>query len=240
MHLDDNSPDHGVTHLHSLSKWHLGFPSQEYTPMYRGFDSFSGSLSGLNGYYDHTFEQSYTDSNGSTASISKNDYWLNEAVDSETVIRGINGEYSIWTEKNMTLNLLEDVKEQQNPFFLYLAWQSAHTPNHAPGSYTSLYDNATSTARKSKQAQITILDESVRDVVDYLKENGMWDDTLIVFTSDNGGDWDRGDNSPLRQYKNSSFEGGVRVPGFVTGGYLAEDRRGKLFVEMFHAEDAMI
>ena len=70
--------------------------------------------------------------------------------------------------------------------------------------------------------------------MDYLKNNGMWDDTLIVFSSDNGGDYDRGDNSPLRQYKNSSFEGGIRVPGFVTGGYLAEDRRDTLSHSQCH------
>ena len=49
----------------------------------------------------------------------------------------------------------------------------------------------------------------------------------VQFSSDNGGDYGRGDNYPLRGFKNSSWEGGIRVPAFVTGGYLNENRRGK-------------
>jgi len=212
---------------HMIGKWHLGFPSQEYTPTYRGFDTFTGFLSGMNGYFDHTFDQ-ILDSGG----VSMYDYWLNDHADNATVKRGLSGEFSIWTEKNTTIQLLETLKDKENPFFLYLAWQSAHTPDEAPDKYLDIYSSASSSTRQSKQAQMHVLDMSVRDVVHYLKENDMWDDTLIVFTSDNGGDYDRGDNSPLRQYKNTSFEGGIRVPGFVTGGFLAEDRRGQVMDEM--------
>ena len=128
------------------------------------------------------------------------------------------------------MDLLGDLKDADDPFFLYWASQAAHIPNEAPSEYADQYSSEENLARRMKQAQMTILDENIRDVFGYLKESGMWDDTLIVFSSDNGGDYNRGDNSPLRQYKNSSFEGGVRVPGFVTGGYLAEERRGIQFV----------
>jgi len=92
--------------------------------------------------------------------------------------------------------------------------------------YRSLYPDSPSEDRNFCQAQTTALDGAVGEVVAYLKANGLWDDTLIVFSSDNGGQYNRHDNFPLRGFKNTSFEGGVRVPGFVTGGYLDDDRKG--------------
>ena len=55
----------------------------------------------------------------------------------------------------------------------------------------------------------------------------MWDNLLLVFSSDNGGVLHFGDNAPLRGYKDTVWEGGLRVPGFVSGGYLNSERRGK-------------
>ena len=82
-----------------------------------------------------------------------------------------------------------------------------------------------------------MLDDCVRDVVGALKENGMWNNTLLVLSSDNGPAHSYGDAFPLRGFKNSSFEGGIRVPAFVSGGYLAEQRRGTppnaLFLSLF-------
>ena len=157
------------------------------------------------------------------------DYWTDTEPDWSTCL---NQPYGVWAEQNETLKVLSD-KSDSDPFFLYLAWQSAHDPDEAPTEYVTAYndtfdmlDDRPPDSRLTKQAQITVLDEAVGVVVDYLKESGIWDNTLIVFTSDNGADYDRGDNSPLRQYKNSSFEGGIRVPAFVTGGYLDESRRG--------------
>merc|ERR1719167_706058 len=118
-----------------------------------------------------------------------------------------------------------------DPFFLYLAWQSSHLPNEAPSELIDYYhddEDEEITSRHYCQAQTTALDEAVGDIVDYLKENDLWDNTLIVFSSDNGGQYNRHDNSPLRGFKNASFEGGIRVPGFVTGGYLNEDRKGEI------------
>ena len=78
----------------------------------------------------------------------------------------------------------------------------------------------------------------MKDVILYLKHNGMCHNTLVVFSSDTGYEVNRGDNYPLRGYKNSSWKGGVRVPGFVTGGYLNEDRRGKALTDtIVHVTD---
>jgi len=74
-------------------------------------------------------------------------------------------------------------------------------------------------------------------VITYLKEKGMWDDTLIIFTSDNGADTHYGDNFPLRGEKQTVWNGGLQVPAFVTGGVLPADRRGTSLDEMIHVTD---
>ena len=202
----------------------MGFPSWEYTPTYRGFDTFNGFLGGFIDYWNYTAKQF----------ANKKSRVFYDIRDGERAAREVveEGQYGLFYERDMTLDLLADLKTADDPFFLYWAPQAAHVPNEAPSEYADQYSSEENMARRMKQAQMTILDENVRDVFNYLKENEMWDDTLIVFSSDNGGDHNRGDNSPLRQYKNSSFEGGIRVPGFVTGGYLPKDRRGVLSFEM--------
>jgi len=135
--------------------------------------------------------------------------------------------YGTFLERDQALEILAEEKESEDPFFMYLAWQASHTPNEAPSMYRQLYPDAKHEDRNYCQAQTTALDGAVGEVVAYLKTNDMWDDTLLVFSSDNGGQFNRHDNFPLRGFKNTSFEGGIRVPGFVTGGYLSDDRKGQ-------------
>merc|ERR1719199_984936 len=75
---------------------------------------------------------------------------------------------------------------------------------------------------------ITFLDESVGNITDALKRKGMWDNTLLVYSPDNGGyQGQGGDDTPNRGGKFSDFEGGVRVAAFATGGVLPKAVRGK-------------
>jgi len=87
-------------------------------------------------------------------------------------------------------------------------------------------------------AQVTSLDDMMKEIVTYLKENDLWSNTLLVVLSDNGASYTNGDNAPLRGSKNTIWEGAVRVPGFVTGGYLPESRQGQaLNNTLIHAVD---
>merc|ERR1711988_830911 len=75
------------------------------------------------------------------------------------------------------------------------------------------------------------MDDEVGEIVALLKTRGMWDDSLVVFHSDNGGEiiFDGvcgGNNWPLRGGKFSNFEGGIRVNAFVTGGLVPSERHG--------------
>jgi len=210
---------------HIIGKWHLGSQSWEYTPTYRGFDTFSGFYNGYNYYYEHTLPVPCDMIYGSIARScdSYYDLRLNELPDTDSVNDQI---YGMFLERDQSLDLLRDLEKDGGPFFLYLALQAAHSPSEAPDEYVELYSNQSGSKRQYTQAQVTILDETMEAVVNQLKESRMWENTLIVFQSDNGAPWGYGDNFPLRGYKNSSFEGGIRVPAFVTGGYLAENRRG--------------
>ena len=85
--------------------------------------------------------------------------------------------------------------------------------------------------RRLMHAMVYQLDINVGAIVQTLQETGLWDNALVVFHSDNGGEIMAqlcgGNNWPLRGGKFSNFEGGIRVNGFITGGFLPPERRGK-------------
>jgi arylsulfatase A-like enzyme len=156
------------------------------------------------------------------------------------------------------------------PFFLYLAFQNGHSGNNkylqAPDYYFSLDDindispdntcgqyqvtgdcihddpGHGAASRKSSAAQIRALDDGIKDVVSALKRASMWDNTLLVFSSDNGGPTDGGDNNmnnnfPLRGCKGGYFDGGLRVPALVSGGIFSgimDSARGVVVYNGYH------
>merc|ERR550525_2338288 len=84
------------------------------------------------------------------------------------------------------------------------------------------------------------LDSGIGNVTKALKRRGMWDKTLVVFSSDNGGREDEdfgGNNYPLRGMKFTDFEGGVRVASFASGGVLPKKRRGVTEAGLIHICD---
>ena len=78
---------------------------------------------------------------------------------------------------------------------------------------------------------VSVLDEIIGNISDLLKEHSLWNDTLLILSSDNGGSLDLDEsgsnNSPLRGSKYSEWEGGIRSVAFVSGGYLPQSRRGQ-------------
>merc|ERR1719242_2183068 len=91
------------------------------------------------------------------------------------------------------------------------------------------------------QSQVNLLDDIVGEIVDALKEKGIWDDTLLIFQSDNGGSIQTesaaGNNYPFRGGKLTDFEGGIRAAAFVNGGWLPDERRGKKENGLMHIAD---
>jgi len=118
------------------------------------------------------------------------------------------------------------------PLFLYLAHQAVHVgnqmdaqhpeywPDQAPARYIDQYAWVNDSARRNLSAMVTVLDESVGNLTQTLKDSGMWDNTLLVFSTDNGGPIGEcaASNYPLKMGKGSCWEGGLRGVGFVAGG----------------------
>jgi arylsulfatase A-like enzyme len=129
------------------------------------------------------------------------------------------------------------------PFAMYFAPMSVHlgaaqllqAPRRAIDEH---YSGQASDTSKVMGAMLTNLDDAVGVIVQALTSAGVYDDSLIVFVSDNGGLlWAGSGNAPFRGGKNSLFEGGVRVVGFVSGGLVPITRRGSKWPGMMHSAD---
>merc|ERR1719162_2137396 len=210
---------------HAIGKWHLGFQSWEYTPTYRGFDSYYGYWNAFADYFNSNYDVVVD-------GVDLEFYDLRRDEEEAVAATDFPLAYSLFRFRDEAMSILtnhaQSLEEDSStaPFLLYLAWQSSHVPSQAPTEYSELYSDAPTTSRQYDQAQTTCMDDMVHELVHYLKDSGLWDNTLLVFSSDNGGEATIGDNFPLRGYKRTLFEGGLRVPAFVTGGYLSESQRG--------------
>ena len=118
------------------------------------------------------------------------------------------------------------------PFFLFWAPHIAHAPLQVPPAFLERFRGIDDWRRRRYAAMVHYLDASVGRVVDRLRTVGLWDSTLMVFSSDNGGSvvsngGAGGNNWPLKGGKMSNWEGGVRVPAFASGGWIPPHRRGR-------------
>ena len=86
-------------------------------------------------------------------------------------------------------------------------------------------------------AMMSACDDAIGSVVDELRAQGMYANTLIIFSSDNGGPQDHANNWPLRGSKGSDFEGGVRVAAFVSGGFVLHGSPTATIPGLMHIAD---
>ncbi|CAH1775568.1 unnamed protein product [Owenia fusiformis] len=206
---------------HIVGKWHLGYCKWEYTPTFRGFDSFYGFLNGAQDYYTHL--------KGAVHS---------EGVDFRNNKRVVIDQFGVYSTHSHTKRAVKVIKHHNNekPFFLYLPFQAVHTPLQVPKQYTDQYGHIKDNNRRIFLGMVSALDEAVGNITKALRKNRMLRDTLIVFTSDNGGNVHGGGNNwPLRGGKTTLFEGGTRVPTFVWGKMIK--RRRRTTNGLFHAVD---
>ena len=119
-----------------------------------------------------------------------------------------------WTD-----NAVAAIKANRNrPFMMYLAYNAPHTPLQATRADYDALPQIKDHVQRVYGAMIRQLDRNVGRVLQTLKEQGLDDNTLVIFTSDNGAAWYTGirdSNAPFRGYKATYFEGGLRVPFFL-------------------------
>jgi arylsulfatase B len=200
-----------------VGKWHLGHTQMTYHPNQRGFDHFYGHLHTEVGYFPPFANQGGRDFQRNGEAIDDQGY--------ETFL--LADEASRWIR----------ARDKQKPFFLYIPFISQHTPLDAPEDlvekYADLDDDRQparshntdqsrqlsrlmlrKSARPMYAAVVDAMDQAIGRVLDTLDEQGIADDTIVLFFSDNGGAayaTGGADNVPLRGGKGETFEGGIRV-----------------------------
>ena len=200
-----------------VGKWHLGHAQMTYHPNERGFEHFYGHLHTEVGFYPPF------------ANVGGKDFQVNGVTADD--------------EGYETFLLADEVsryireRDTQKPFFIYMPFIAPHTPLDAPAELQEKYkdidtdlpparsNQTDSTRRISKMlmresarpmyaAVVDGMDQAIGQVLDTFDEEGLSDNTIVLFFSDNGGaaySYGGADNAPLRGGKGETFEGGIRV-----------------------------
>lgn len=194
-----------------IGKWHLGF-TEPFQPNNRGFDEFFGFLGGGHEYFPNQFRPIYEKQ--------KKDgiYPIREYVkpllhNSEEVTET---EYLTDAFSREAVNFLEQAGKKQKPFFLFLSYNAPHVPLQAKAEDLKMFSQIEDRDRRVYAAMVYAIDRGVGRITDALKKSNQFENTLIVFLSDNGGNVDHGaSNAPLKGTKGDTWEGGFRTPMFI-------------------------
>ena len=176
----------------AVGKWHLGL-TEEYHAMNRGFDEFYGFMGrGAHPYFDHSDMD-------------------------HPIYRGLE---PIKEEGYLTTRITEEAvdfidRHQKDPFFLYVAYNAVHAPPEAPEE--DIKNVTGDETRDTLMAMIKHLDIGVGQIVGALKSHQIFENTLLIFLTDNGGSGAmHANNAPLRGFKQMDYEGGIHVPFIVS------------------------
>ncbi|QHJ11598.1 Arylsulfatase [Paraglaciecola mesophila] len=192
----------------AMGKWHLG-EAPQYHPNKHGFDEFYGFLGGGHNYFPEEFEKAYnkrvaqglTNINMYLTPLEHNG---KEVRETEYITDGLSREAVTFVDK---------ATAKQQPFFLYLAYNAPHVPLQAKEDDLAQFRHIKDKKRRTYAAMVYAVDRGVGRIVSQLKANGQYENTLIVFMSDNGGKLGQGANNyPLKEGKGSVQEGGFRTP----------------------------
>lgn len=213
---------------HAVGKWHLGHSQWEQTPTFRGFESFTGHYLGWSDYISHTVGGNQSETLGYEMHHDRKEFCgpdCSRYMDER-------GNYSTHVFSREAIRVIENHKlfHSQEPLFLYLAHQAVHAPEQqVPERYYQLYENNKTTAknwsqqRKMYAGMLTAADESIANVTAALRTHGLWENTLVVFTTDNGGPTHvcavQGSTNkpPRRGGKCTVWEGGTTGDAFLSG-----------------------
>lgn len=175
----------------AYGKWHLGF-QPEHNPTRHGFDEYFGIIGGQCDYYRYHYvtgmRQLYEKTELTTA-----EGYITDLIHQRVV------------------DYIHAQKKQ--PFFAYVPYNAVHHPYQVPDDPSQYYtdENKHDGTRAGYAKMVERIDDGIGDIFDALEAEGVLDNTLIIFTSDNGGER-FSDNRPLFNHKTTLWEGGIRVP----------------------------
>ena len=204
-------------------KWHLGMAKAEYWPTNRGFDTSYGHMSGGIGYFDHT-------------AAGRLDWHRNaKPLDEEG--------YSTELIATEAINIIKN-KDQNRPLFLYVAFNAPHTPIEAPIELINEFTDIENEKDRVYAANVSALDTEIGRIIKAIEQEGILEETIILFFSDNGPVFDidpiaqviapnlinaKGSTAGLRGSKTSTFEGGIRVPAVIWWKGVIENAKSDQF-----------
>jgi arylsulfatase A-like enzyme len=177
-------------------KWHLGHFRQAYLPTRRGFDHQYGHYNGAIDYFTHIRDEGLDWHRDDRAS-------RDEGYSTHLIAR--------------EAARLVDEHDVGRPLFLYVPFNAVHGPHQVPESYKEPYARLKE-PRRTYAGMLAAMDEAIGRIIAAIDRKGMRPNTLIIFSSDNGGPAPGRvtSNGPLRAGKSTLYEGGVRVPAFAT------------------------
>ena len=184
-----------------VGKWHLG-SSYPFRPMDRGFDFWFGL--------------------GSGGQAATSDYWGNDRVN-DHFLRN-----DIWEKREgyctdiyfeEAKKFIKGAQKAGDPFFVYLATSMPHFDWNVPEAWLHEYEAAGIGRKKAAfYAGVSRIDKNMGEMVAFLRENGLDQNTLILFLTDNGSDCPgKRFSAGMRGKKGAMYDGGHRVPLFVSG-----------------------
>ncbi len=191
-----------------VGKWHLGHFQPDYLPTRRGFDHQYGHYNGALDYNTHIRDGGF-------------DWHRDDKVCHDEG-------YSTHLLADEAVRIVNQYSGKQ-PFFLYVPFNAVHSPHQVPEKYLEKFGHLKGD-RKIYAGMLTAMDEAIGKIVDAVEQSGQRNNTLFVFSSDNGGPAPGKvtSNGPLRAAKGTVYEGGVRVaalaswPGKIPAGSIVK------------------
>jgi len=235
---------------HMVGKWHIGFYKEQVGPTRRGFDTFFGFYNGDEDYYSHvkceTIEsalESPSDeilnlNSNSDEKYTKREFCGFDLRTNETAAANYSGQYSthLFTQKAIDVIQNHSSEQDTKPFFLYLAYQAVYKPLEVPEIYIEPYESVKDIDRRMLAGITACMDEGILNVTTALENSGLWNNTILIFSTDNGASViAEGSNWPLRGGKASLWEGGIRGVGFVYSPLIKQ--RGTVNSGLMHVSD---
>ena len=180
-----------------IGKWHLGDKTQNH-PLKNGFDYFWGFISGARNYFYDPNEVNRISVRNVVENYSQTNF--------EGYLTDVLGEKAI--------SFIDKNNQSNNPFFLFLSFNAPHTPMQAKEEVLEKFkDNP----RKVYASMMWSMDEAIGNVMDALKENNQYDNTIIYFLSDNGAAMSNNASPfPFKGWKGNQYEGGIKTPMIMT------------------------